>query len=79
VVRRLIVSGICTEQCCETTTRHASDRLREVLARNCSVRPVSTWNAWQNESALPLRASYGEHSEGYTRQPLGTHETVSHS
>lgn len=25
-VRRLIVSGIRTEQCCETTTRHASDR-----------------------------------------------------
>ncbi|MFD1611195.1 isochorismatase family protein [Sphingomonas tabacisoli] len=24
-VRRLIVSGIRTEQCCETTTRHASD------------------------------------------------------
>ncbi len=25
-VRRLIVCGIRTEQCCETTTRHASDR-----------------------------------------------------
>lgn len=25
VIRRLIVSGIRTEQCCETTTRHASD------------------------------------------------------
>lgn len=25
VVRRLIISGIRTEQCCETTTRHASD------------------------------------------------------
>ena len=25
-IRRLIVSGIRTEQCCETTTRHASDR-----------------------------------------------------
>jgi nicotinamidase-related amidase len=24
-VRRLIISGIRTEQCCETTTRHASD------------------------------------------------------
>jgi nicotinamidase-related amidase len=24
-IRRLIVSGIRTEQCCETTTRHASD------------------------------------------------------
>ena len=24
-IHRLIVSGICTEQCCETTTRHASD------------------------------------------------------
>jgi len=24
-VRHLIVSGIRTEQCCETTTRHASD------------------------------------------------------
>ncbi|MBH2008807.1 MAG: isochorismatase family protein, partial [Xanthomonadaceae bacterium] len=24
-VQRLIVSGIRTEQCCETTTRHASD------------------------------------------------------
>ena len=25
-IRRLIVSGIRTEQCCETTTRHASDQ-----------------------------------------------------
>lgn len=25
-IRRLIISGIRTEQCCETTTRHASDR-----------------------------------------------------
>lgn len=25
-IRRLIVSGIRTEQCCETTTRHTSDR-----------------------------------------------------
>ncbi len=25
-IRRLIVAGIRTEQCCETTTRHASDR-----------------------------------------------------
>ena len=24
-IRRLIVAGIRTEQCCETTTRHASD------------------------------------------------------
>jgi nicotinamidase-related amidase len=24
-IRRLVVSGIRTEQCCETTTRHASD------------------------------------------------------
>jgi nicotinamidase-related amidase len=29
-VRRLIVSGIRTEQCCETTTRHASDLGYEV-------------------------------------------------
>ena len=29
-VRRLIVSGIRTEQCCETTTRHASDEGWEV-------------------------------------------------
>lgn len=29
-VRRLIVSGIRTEQCCETTTRHASDSGYEV-------------------------------------------------
>jgi nicotinamidase-related amidase len=24
-IRRILVSGIRTEQCCETTTRHASD------------------------------------------------------
>ena len=30
-VRRLIVSGIRTEQCCETTTRHASDLGWQVL------------------------------------------------
>uniref|UniRef100_UPI0013D5342D isochorismatase family protein n=2 Tax=Pseudomonadota TaxID=1224 RepID=UPI0013D5342D len=24
-IRKLLVSGIRTEQCCETTTRHASD------------------------------------------------------
>ena len=29
-VRRLIISGIRTEQCCETTTRHASDNGYEV-------------------------------------------------
>ena len=29
-IRRLIVSGIRTEQCCETTTRHASDSGFEV-------------------------------------------------
>jgi nicotinamidase-related amidase len=29
-VRRLVVSGIRTEQCCETTTRDASDRGYEV-------------------------------------------------
>ena len=29
-IRRLIVSGIRTEQCCETTTRHASDEGFEV-------------------------------------------------
>ena len=29
-IRRLIVSGIRTEQCCETTTRHASDSGYEV-------------------------------------------------
>ncbi|SDA15933.1 Nicotinamidase-related amidase [Methylobacterium sp. UNC378MF] len=29
-IRRLIVSGIRTEQCCETTTRHASDSGWEV-------------------------------------------------
>ena len=29
-IRRLIVSGIRTEQCCETTTRHASDEGWEV-------------------------------------------------
>lgn len=30
-IRRLIVSGIRTEQCCETTTRHASDAGYEVV------------------------------------------------
>jgi nicotinamidase-related amidase len=29
-IRKLIVSGIRTEQCCETTTRHASDLGYEV-------------------------------------------------
>ena len=29
-VRRLMVAGIRTEQCCETTTRHASDEGFEV-------------------------------------------------
>ena len=29
-IRRLIISGIRTEQCCETTTRHASDSGYEV-------------------------------------------------
>jgi nicotinamidase-related amidase len=29
-VRRVIISGIRTEQCCETTTRHASDSGYEV-------------------------------------------------
>lgn len=30
-VRRLVISGIRTEQCCETTTRHASDLGWEVI------------------------------------------------
>jgi|SRR5579864_3186960 len=30
-IRRLIISGIRTEQCCETTTRHASDMGYEVI------------------------------------------------
>ena len=30
-IRRLIISGIRTEQCCETTTRHASDSGYEVV------------------------------------------------
>jgi nicotinamidase-related amidase len=29
-IRRLIISGIRTEQCCETTTRHSSDMGYEV-------------------------------------------------
>src|ERR1700722_5806479 len=29
-IRRVIISGIRTEQCCETTTRHASDIVYEV-------------------------------------------------
>jgi len=29
-MRRLIVAGISTEQCCETTARHASDEGFEV-------------------------------------------------
>ncbi|RZL31641.1 MAG: isochorismatase family protein, partial [Rubrivivax sp.] len=30
-IRRLVISGIRTEQCCETTTRHASDLGWEVI------------------------------------------------
>ncbi len=37
-IGRLVVSGIRTEQCCETTTRHASDEGFEV-----SYVPEATW------------------------------------
>jgi len=53
-IRRLLVSGIRTEQCCETTTRHASDcrlcstlapivraRRRGGTARDVGTRPIA--------------------------------------
>jgi len=51
-IRRLIVSGIRTEQCCETTTRHASDSGFEVdfvseatLTFAMTGRDGRTWNS----------------------------------
>jgi nicotinamidase-related amidase len=43
-IRRLIVSGIRTEQCCETTTRHASDLGWEV---DYAIDATLTWDMAQ--------------------------------
>jgi nicotinamidase-related amidase len=50
-IRRLVVSGIRTEQCCETTTRHASD-----LGWQVDFVPDATWT-WDHKglSAAELR------------------------
>ena len=52
-VKRLIVSGIRTEQCCETTTRHASDLGWEV---NFVPSATMTWDM-QDLDGSPLSAA----------------------
>jgi nicotinamidase-related amidase len=52
-VQRLIVSGIRTEQCCETTTRHASDLGWEV---DFVLESTLTWDMVQPDSR-PLSAT----------------------
>ena len=60
-IRRLIVSGIRTEQCCETTTRHASDSGFEVdfvseatLTFAMTARDGRVWNAQEIKARTEL-------------------------
>jgi len=60
-IRRLIVSGIRTEQCCETTTRHASDLGFEVdfvseatLTFAMTARDGRTWSAHEIKARTEL-------------------------
>ena len=60
-IRRLIVSGIRTEQCCETTTRHASDLGFEVdfvseatLSFAMTGSDGRTWNAQEIRTRTEL-------------------------
>ena len=60
-IRRLIVSGIRTEQCCETTTRHASDLGFEVdfvseatLSFAMTGSDGRTWNAQEIKARTEL-------------------------
>ncbi len=48
-VRRLIISGIRTEQCCETTTRHASDLGWEV---DYCLDATLTWDMTQADGSV---------------------------
>ena len=48
-VKRLLISGIRTEQCCETTTRHASDLGWEV---DYVVDATMTWDMQQPDGSL---------------------------
>ena len=52
-VGRVVVSGIRTEQCCETTTRHASDL---GFAVDYVTPATMTWDM-QNEDGTPLPAA----------------------
>lgn len=60
-IRRLIISGIRTEQCCETTTRHASDNGYEVdfvteatLTFNMTGRDGRVWTPEEIKAATEL-------------------------
>lgn len=56
-IRRLIVSGIRTEQCCETTTRHASDLGYTVdYVGEATLTFAMTDAAGRNWSAAEIRA-----------------------
>jgi nicotinamidase-related amidase len=48
-VRRLIISGIRTEQCCETTTRHASDLGWQV---DYCLEATLTWDMQQLDGSI---------------------------
>jgi nicotinamidase-related amidase len=48
-VQRLIISGIRTEQCCETTTRHASDLGWQV---DYCLDATLTWDMQQEDGSV---------------------------
>jgi hypothetical protein len=55
-IQRLIVSGIRTEQCCETTTRHASDSgfgLKDALVRERGLGPRRMGRTPASQPGLP--------------------------
>jgi len=72
-IRRLIVSGIRTEQCCETTTRHASDSGYQVdyvtdatLTFAMTNRHGRRWSPAEIKDLLGSVAGWARRSSGWT-------------
>lgn len=79
-IRRLIVSGIRTEQCCETTARHASDLGWQVLF---VPQATLTWDLPQGDgnvlSAADIRSRTTAVLQGRFAQVLSVQEALQHA
>ena len=79
-IRRLIVSGIRTEQCCETTARHASDLGWQVLF---VPQATLTWDLPQGDgnvlSAADIRSRTTAVLQGRFAQILSVQEALQHA